>query len=726
MYAKVLIEYNNKQVDKTFTYKIPDYLTNLQKGMKVTVPFGIGSHTINGFVTDITDTYEGDYDIKEIIDVKDPELILNEELLAIGEYLKELTLCSTITAYQTMLPSSLKVKDQKSNYTKYITYVELVSEEKAQEFLNSNPVSKTQKFIIEDLLNKKRVLKTTYSSTALKVLITKGLVQIIKEQQYRLNYQNQVSEPLPLTEEQAKAVEQVEFATNNTYLLYGVTASGKTEVYMQLIAKALKNHQTAILLVPEITLTTQIVNRFYARFGNQVAILHSGLSDGEKYDEYLKILRGEVSIVIGARSAIFAPLKNIGIIIIDEEHSPSYKQETNPRYHALDIAKFRSKYHQAPLILGSATPTLESMARAEKGVYHFLSLTNRIGAAQMPSIELIDMRKELKNNRSIISKKLLNKMQTCLANHEQIILLLNRRGHSTTITCQNCGYIYKCPYCDITLTYHKSSNVLRCHYCGYSLIKKDTCPNCHEEGLIFLGTGTEKLEEEIQKLLPTSRIVRMDADTTQNKGTHQKIIDAFANHEYDILLGTQMISKGLDFPNVTLVGVINADASLNIPDFRSSETTYALLSQASGRAGRSNKKGQVYIQSYNPDNYTLKCVTNNNYLAFYRYEMQNRKLLSYPPYYYLTSLKVASKSYDLASSEINKVKKYLEEHLTATTIILGPTPAANFRVNNVYRFQIILKYKKEPNLLQTLQELDHLFLLNNQAFLEIDLNPVTL
>ncbi len=725
MYAKVLIEYNNKNIDKTFTYKIPENL-KLQKGMKVVVPFGKNSHTINGFVTDITDNYEEDYDLKEIISITDEELVLNSELLELGNYLKDITLCSTITAYQTMLPSSFKVKDKKANYNKYVNYIELVDESQAQKFLENPTKTPAQKRLVQTLLIQKRIPKTGLSLSPLRHLLEDNIVREYQEQKYRLTAAGPREMPKTLTPLQQQAVNAIKLNEEQTYLLYGVTASGKTEVYMHLIEKVLQNHQTAILLVPEITLTTQIVDRFYKRFSSQVAILHSGLSEGEKYDEYLKILRGEVSIVIGARSAIFAPLKNIGIIIIDEEHSLSYKQETTPRYHALDIAKFRSHHHHAPLLLGSATPTLESMARAEKGVYKLIPLTKRIGNATLPTVTIVDMRKELKTNKSFISRLLLSKIKTAIAKQEQIILLLNRRGHSTTISCQKCGYVYKCPHCDITLTYHKTSNVLRCHYCGYSIYKSDICPECHENSLNFLGTGTEKLEEELTRLLPNARLVRMDTDTTQNKGAHQKIIDSFANHEYDILLGTQMISKGLDFPNVTLVGVINADTTLNLPDFRSGETTFALLNQVAGRAGRSTKKGEVIIQSYNPDNYTLKCVAKNNYLANYRYEMHNRKLLSYPPYYYLTSVKVASKSYEVASQEISKVKNYLDHHLAKSTIILGPAPAANFRINNIYRFQIILKYKQEPALLKTLKELDELFTLNNQAYLEIDINPLTL
>lgn len=724
MYAKVLIEYNSKSVDKTFTYHIPSSLKNIKPGMKVLVPFN--NRLINGFVLEIDNNYNEEYELKDIARIVDAELVLNSELLAVGEFLHQQTLCSKITAYQTMLPSSLKVKDHHQNYHKYVTYIELVDEYQAYKYLEEIKNKPRQKAIIEQLLANKRLLKKDIASSSLKTLIQKNIVKEVEEQIYRLNPLINKHTSVKLTPKQEEIVNSIDLNSSDIYLIHGVTGSGKTEIYMSLIDKIINKGQSIILLVPEITLTTQMVNRFYERFGNQVAILHSALSNGEKYDEYLKILRDEVKIVIGARSAIFAPLKNLGLIIIDEEHSENYKQENTPRYHALDIAKFRSNYNQIPIILGSATPSLESMARARKGVYHLLELSERVGTSTLPKINIIDMTKELKKGNILFSEELLNKINNRLTLKEQIILLLNRRGYSTTINCSNCGFVYKCPHCDISLTYHKTSNNLRCHYCGYTVFKPTKCPNCHEDALTFLGTGTEKLEQQLKQKFPEARIVRMDTDTTQTKGSHQKIIDAFANHDYDILLGTQMISKGLDFPLVTLVGVINADTSLNIPDFRSNEKTFALLSQVAGRAGRSNKPGEVLIQTYNPQNYILECVANNNYLNFYNYEMKTRQILKYPPYYYLTSIKIASKDYQLCSAEITKVRKYLTTKLNPNTIVLGPTPAANFKINNVYRFQIILKYKREPQLLQTLKELDKIYILNKNANLEIDINPNTL
>ena len=724
MYAEVLIEYSAKAIDKTFTYLIPASLKNdLQVGMKVLVPFG--SKIINGFVTNIKDEYTSEYELKAIASIVDKYLVLNDEMLKLGAYLQSMTLCTKIAAYQTMLPSSLKVKEQKSNYSKYLIYLELNQDELTiNEYIISHPNRKKQIEALNILLKDHKVLKSSFSANIIKSLKEEDLIKETKEQIYRLNNQRVTEEKKLLSRDQQKALDSILFNEEKTYLLHGVTGSGKTEVYMQLIEKVVKMNKTAIMLVPEISLTTQIINNFYARFGQDVAIFHSALSDGEKYDEYLKILRGEVHIVIGTRSAIFTPLKNIGIIIIDEEHSDTYKQDSNPRYHAIDMAKFRSHYHHIPLVLGSATPSLETMARAKKGVYEYLSMPKRIGKSVLPKVAIIDMTEEMKKRNVILSSSLKDKIIDRLIKKEQVILLLNRRGYSTIITCKSCGYTFKCPHCDITLTYHKSSNNLRCHYCGYTVFKGDTCPECHEKSLADYGLGTEKLEQEINKLIPSAKTIRMDADTTRNKGSHEDIINRFKKYEYDILLGTQMISKGLNFPLVTLVGVINADATLNIPDFRSGERTFALLSQVAGRAGRSEIPGEVIIQTMNPDNYTLKCVANHDYEKFYKYEMENRHKLDYPPYYYLTSIKIASKDYELASKEITKVKNYLTSKLSKTSIILGPTTASMFKINNIYRFQIIIKYKQDSNLFNTLKELDEIYMSNLKVNIEIDNNPL--
>ncbi len=727
MYAKVLIEYEVKSLDHVFTYIIPDILRKkLCVGMKVKVPFG--NKLINGLVLEINEEYFDDYELKEVIEIVDEEFRFDEELLEIGKYLQNTTLCNLVTAYKTMLPTSLKIKEKKGNYNKYEKYISLnITKSETKDFLNKNKNSKKQCEVIKRLEAEGEVLSSLIPSYIIRALKAKKIIEVKEKQCYRLNNVLKTNSPsFSLSQEQQEVFSKIKGCLNEykTHLIYGVTASGKTEVYFRLIEEVLKMNKTAMVLVPEITLTSQMITRFYERFGDCVAIYHSGLSNGERNDEYLKIYRGEVKIVIGTRSSVFMPLKSLGIIIVDEEHSDNFKQDSNPRYNAIDIAKFRAKYHKIPLVLGSATPQLESMARAKKGIYELHTMKNRINMAKLPSVELIDMSNEIKKGNFIISEKLFNEIDEVLKRNEQVILLLNRRGHSSYIMCNNCGFTYKCKNCDITLTYHKTSNNLRCHYCGYTVFAGEECPECHNKSLTYYGLGTEKLEDFLNEKFPLANIVRMDVDTTNKKGSHEKILEDFKNHKYDILIGTQMISKGLDFPLVTLVGVINADTSLNIPDFRSSERTFSLLDQVAGRAGRSNLEGRVLIQTYNPDNYILNCVVNHDYEKFYDYETDIRKKLDYPPYYFLTSIKIISKDYEEASQEAKKVFIYLKKHLAKETIILGPTTALMFKQNNLYRFQIILKYKQDKNLRNVLTELNNLYKTNKKTYLEIDNNPL--
>ena len=723
MYANVIIEYGVKSLNKTFIYKVPDALKDkISVGMKVYVPFG--KTEVFGFVVDLKNNNDTEYDAKEIIRIDNEELVLNKELMDVGAYLSSITLCTLITAYQTMLPSSLKIKKQEHSYDLYDEYLVLTDKLKAMEYICKYPRRIAQIKTINNILEVGKLNKKEVSSEIVKALEDNNIVSIEKVSKYRINKDNNEAIKKTLTKEQESVYRSVLFNKHDTYLLYGVTGSGKTEVYIKWIEKCISEGKTAIMLVPEIGLTTQIAKRFYEAFGSDVAIFHSSLSEGEKYDEYLKILRGEVHVVVGTRSAVFVPLKNLGIIIIDEEDSSSYKQDNNPRYHARDIAIYRGKYNNIPVILGSATPTLESKARADKGVYKLLRLSSRVGNAKLPLIHVVDMEPEMKKRNMIFSEFLQNKIKEKLAKGEQIILLLNRRGFSTYITCSNCGFTYKCPSCDITLTYHKSTNNLICHYCGYQKKRDEMCPECHEASLNYYGLGTEKLEEKIKEFYPTARVVRMDQDTTRNKGMHERIINDFKDYKYDILLGTQMISKGLDFPKVTLVGVINADASLNIPDYRSSEVTYSLLSQVSGRAGRSNMPGEVVIQTFNPDHYVIECVKENNYDKFYLQEMQFRKNLKYPPYYYLVSIKVIGKNYEEIITNAKKAKKYLDDNLNKDTIILGPTTASVFKFNNEYRMQIIIKYKYDDKLMDVLKDLDNIFINNKECYLEIDFNPL--
>ena len=574
-----------------------------------------------------------------------------------------------------------------------------------------------------ELLNNEKILKKEYSLDIIKKLVNENIIKINKVNKYRINIDNNSFKKKELTLEQKEAVDKVEESFNKSeiFLLHGVTGSGKTEVYMELIEKVVKTGKCAILLVPEISLTHQIVSRFYSRFGSDVAIFHSALSDGEKYDEYHKILNGDAHIVVGTRSAIFVPFEKIGIIILDEEQSSNYKQDNNPRYHARDIALLRSEYHNCPVVLGSATPSLETMARAKKGVYTLLSLTKRIGKSVMPTTKIVDMQEEYKKRNMIISDYLDQKIREKLEANEQVLLMLNRRGFSTIVNCKNCGYTFKCPHCEISLTYHKTSNNLRCHYCGYTINNPDTCPSCMEKSLTNFGLGTEKLEEEINKRYNV-KTVRMDADTTSKKGSQDEIIAKIESEDVSIIVGTQMISKGFDFPKVTLAAIINADDSLNIPDFRSGENTFELITQTIGRAGRASDKSDAVIQTFNSDNKIIEYAKNNDYESLYNYEMNIRKILKYPPYFYITKILITSKDYNEASKEISKVKSYLDKKLT-NVIILGPTTAAMFKINNVYRFQIILKYKAYNLVKEHLKYLDDVYRLNSKINIEIDNNP---
>lgn len=718
--AKVLVELSSKNIDKTFDYIIPDsFSSKIKVGIRVKVPFA--NQALEGFVLEINE--KSNYgDLKKITDIVDQDIILNDEMLLLGKYMASITLSTLISCYQAMLPKALKAKNGVVVPIKMESYLILGAQ-------SDFKLNVKQNEIVNQVKVKGKILKkeaNLISNSSVKTLLKKKILIEIKEEVFRLNYEEEKRTKYSLTSLQQQAVDKVlaKKNTNTTFLIHGVTGSGKTEVYMEIIEKLLQEKKESIVLVPEISLTEQIVLRFKRRFNDSIAILHSRLSDGEKYDEWRRIASGSVKIVIGARSAIFAPLKNIGVIIIDEEHTDSYKQDSaNPKYNALDIAKWRSNYHKCPVVLGSATPTLETYARCKKKIYELIELKERVNHMKMPQTLIVDMNNEMKSRNGNFSKKLIENMEECFNRNEQVILLLNRRGYSSIVSCKNCGYTEKCPNCDITLTYHKSSNTLRCHYCGYGTKLNSICPNCHEEAISTLGVGTEKIEEHLNKIFPNKKVIRMDYDTTSKKGSHEKIIKSFSNLEYDILLGTQMVAKGLDFPNVTLVGVINADTSLNIPDFRSSETTFQLLCQVAGRSGRGEKAGKVIIQTFNPEHYAIRYAKEHDYLGFFTQEMSIRHKLGYPPYYYLTSIKVLSKSYEDSKNVSNMIASYLTKNLT-NTMVLGPSVASVFKMNNVYRFQIILKYKKEEKLYKVLNNLLEHYKTNQKVKIDIDFNPI--
>lgn len=718
--VEVLVEIKAKRIDQTFTYKVPSHLeSQIEIGKRVLVPFG--KQKLEGFVLKKESNKKVEYELKEIIEIIDDYPVINEEMLELGQYISKKTLSTLISAYQAMLPKALKAKKGFNVNKKIVTYLTILNK-------NYLPKNKSQAQILNLFIDDNKVLKkeaTDISASALKTLISHNVIEENRKEAYRINMSDITEEcNITLNEEQQKVVDIVNNSLNEfiPFLLYGVTGSGKTEVYMHIIKEVLKQNKEVIVLVPEISLTPQIVNLFKKRFGSKIAILHSRLNDGEKYDEWRKIEKKEVSIVIGARSAIFAPFTNLGLIIIDEEHTNTYKQENNPRYNAIDIALYRAKKYKIPVILGSATPQIESYTRSKQGIYKLLEITKRVNN-NLPKVELIDMKEEIKKGNKVISTSLYNAIKNRLEKKEQIILLLNRRGYSTIVTCHSCGYIDKCPNCDIPLTYHKKINKMKCHYCNYEKKVLTTCPECQKEDLWDLGIGTEKLEQIIKEMFNDAKIIRMDVDTTSLKGAHEKIINAFQNKEYDILIGTQMIAKGLDFPNVTLVGVVNGDATLNIPDFRSAERTFQLLNQVAGRAGRGNKIGNVIIQGFNINHYSIVTASHHDYISFYNQEMKLRKELVYPPFCNLALIKIIASDFAMANTEGQKIVKFLKNK-TNNTIILGPSTATIPKINNKYYLQIIIKYKKTEDIYRQLEYLNNHYKMNNKLNIEFCLNPL--
>lgn len=626
-----------------------------------------------------------------------------------------------------------KVKKVQPNMAKH----ELLS---AAEQLPTNAVN--QKKLLQYILaaqensfeSRDLALRAEVPRQTISALVKKGILSEISEDVYRDPYKHktfQRTNPLPLTVEQKKAIdpilESIETNVHKTFMLYGVTGSGKTEIYLQSIHEVIQTGKEAIVLVPEIALTPQMVERFKGRFGSDVAVLHSRLSIGEQYDEWRKIQKKEVKVVVGARSAVFAPFENLGIIIIDEEHETSYKQEEIPRYHARDVAIERAKFHQCPVVLGSATPSLESFARAQKGIYQLLTLSKRMNDKQLPAVSIVDMREEMRSgNRSMFSKELFDKLKDRLAKREQTVLFLNRRGHSTFLMCRDCGFVMQCPHCDITLTFHRYSNEMKCHYCGFHTEVPQVCPECDSSHIRYFGTGTQKVEEELSKLLPEARVVRMDVDTTGQKGAHERLLDRFQSGKADILLGTQMIAKGLDFPNITLVGVLSADTMLYLPDFRAAEKTFQLLTQVSGRAGRHELSGEVVIQTYSPEHYSIQLAGKQDYDRFYRQEMAMRKLGSYPPFYYLALITVQHENVMKVVSVTEKISAYIRSKISEEAILLGPVASPIPRINDRYRYQCLIKYKREPKLFPALKKvLEHYQgkLSRGGLSISIDVNP---
>ncbi|QCJ42008.1 primosomal protein N' [Bacillus sp. S3] len=799
--ASVIVDVPTKQTDRSFDYLIPEQWRGvIQPGMRVIVPFG--PRNIQGFVCELKAESEFKK-LREIIEPMDLEPVLNPELLELGSWLTENTLCFKIFSYQVMLPAALKAKYEKkvklaSKFTaadlplqlqpyfkhadslnwedalknnivpqlqreaakghlEALYYVKervkkrqrkyvrpAVTRDKLIEEMERMPVNaEKQRQILQYFSDnyqkievRKLVSDVQTSTSTVKSLIGKKLLTEFNMEVYRDPFEHRTFErtkPLPLTEAQQSAIgpilNAIEQDQHEVFLLYGVTGSGKTEIYLQSIQEVIEKGQEAIVLVPEISLTPQMVSRFKGRFGDLVAVLHSGLSAGEKYDEWRKIQRKEVKVAVGARSAIFAPFENIGIIIIDEEHETSYKQEEMPRYHAKDVAVERAITYNCPVVLGSATPSLESFARAQKKVYHLLSLPNRMNNQALPSVEIIDMREELREgNRSMFSRKLFELLKDRIEKKQQSVLFLNKRGHSSFVMCRDCGYVVNCPNCDISLTYHRVNEQMKCHYCGYENIVPKHCPECNSEYIRYFGTGTQKVEEELGKILPEARVIRMDVDTTGRKGSHERLLTDFKDGKADILLGTQMIAKGLDFPNITLVGVLSADTMLHLPDFRASEKTFQLLTQVSGRAGRHQLPGEVIIQTYTPEHYSIELAGHHDYDQFYQREMMMRKTHHYPPFYYLSLITVSHEELIKVVSATEKIVSYVRTQVSNMAVVLGPAASPIPRINNRYRYQCLIKYKREPNLTKTLKTILDQYQKDTKSGLQvsIDVNPFIL
>ena len=685
MVVGVLVDRTNLSVNKVYHYNY-----NLDKKIS------IGSRVLVDFNNKLSEALIVSFPketelkkLKEVIEVIDEESILTLELLKLGRFMEKKYFTSLMSCYQTMLPKPFKLGTQEKLQDKKITYY----------FLDKENVKLTvkQQEIVDYLKNKKLDRLENFSKAIIKALVNKNVLKEKKVLLSTIIEDKKDFKEISLSVKQQEIYNEIIKSKESKYLLYGVTGSGKTLIYLHLINHYLSEGKTALLLVPEISLTIQTMNFFKNYFKENIAILHSSLSDREKYNEYLKIKRKAVKVVIGVRSAIFAPLENLGVIIIDEEHSDTYNEYSkNPKYSTKDIAIFRSEYNNAKLVLASATPLVKDYYLAEKTKeYKLLKLLNKYNDLKL-NIKIID----LKENKTLsyFSKELKEKILEKLKNHEQVILFLNRKGYANYVMCASCGEVKKCPNCDISLTYYKNDNQLRCSYCEHSEKYVNFCDKCHEKDLNIMGVGTEKLEEELNTLFKDYKVLRMDMDTTRKKGSYEKIINDFKNHLYDILVGTQMIAKGLDFENVTLVGVINADQSLMIPSYNAIENTYSLLSQVSGRSGRSSKQGEVIIQTYNPDNYGILEVVNQDYESFYKKEIDIRKKLLYPPFSNMLTLKVKSINIDLVKEHIIKIYKYLKLNLEETTSILGPNILNIRKLDKKYECSITLKYNKDENL----------------------------
>ena len=749
MVAEIILNSNAKELNRVFDYNIPETMVyKAMVGSRVFVQFGNRKQLEEGFIIGIKESSE--FKLKSIEKIVN-ENGLTEEKVELAKWMARRYFCNISECIKLMLPPGTttkiienRIKEKNENFVTIIDEEVVESDIEENKFKSAKQV-RILKFLLDngetnmaDLL-----LFTDTTRDAVKALEKKNYITIEKKQVERNPFFHKVerqSKKLEFTEEQQNSYNEISDKMDKNkyeeYLIYGVTGSGKTEIYLQLIEKALNNNKTSIMLVPEISLTPQTVDRFIARFGEEnIAVLHSKLSIGERFDQWNKIKSGQAKIVIGARSAIFAPVQNLGIIIIDEEHDSSYKSESTPRYNAKDVARYLCYESNIPLVLGSATPDTGSLYRTMKKQSVLLRLNKRANNAKLPEIEVVDLREELsKKNKSMLSEKLQESIKENLENKKQTILFLNRRGFSTFVMCRDCGYTAKCKNCDITLTYHKSTNKLKCHYCGYETKVITKCPECGSENIRYFGTGTQKLESEINTLFPEAKTIRMDVDTVTKKNSHEKILTDFKENKADILIGTQMVVKGHHFPNVTLVGVIAADGSLNMNDYRANEITFQILTQVAGRAGRGEDAGKVIIQTYNPDNFTIECVKQQNDEMFYNTEMRLRKQLKYPPFCDIIVIGVSSKDEQITMKVAQSLHKYLKDRVENENIgimLYKALPAPIDKIKNKYRWRILIKCKFGEDIIDlmnnTMEKAQTIkYCKNGDANISIDVNPTNM
>ncbi|WP_294397521.1 primosomal protein N' [uncultured Clostridium sp.] len=727
LYAEVIINSEALEIDRPFTYKVPEEFNNeIKIGQIVKVPFGKGNKTSEGFILNLKNDDNIKFKTKNIaaILVKDP--VIDEDDINLIEFLREKTLCKYIDAFRLLIPVGI-MKGAKAKKKRVIV---LKNEDlsniknpdgykKIVEFFKTN----SGKYTKSELINEYSI-----SQYKLNKLIENEVLSIEEESVFRYNdrvYNKDSAKTLTI--EQENIVREYINSDDTMFLLKGVTGSGKTEVYMKLVERVLLEGKSAIILVPEIALTPQMIERFKGRFGVNVALFHSKLSDGERFDEWFRVKEGKAKVIVGARSAIFLPAKNLGLIIIDEEHENTYKSEQNPKYQTKEVAEYLSELKGCKVILGSATPSIETYYRALTGEMKLLELNSRVDNKPMPPMKVIDMRNELKGgNKSLFSRELFIAIQERLKRKEQIILFLNRRGFSTFVSCRSCGYVFKCDECDISMTYHKNG-LLICHYCGKTKREPRECPKCHSKYVKFFGAGTQRVEEEVKKYFNNVRILRMDVDTTRDKHSYERIYNTFKNGEADILIGTQMVSKGLDFKNVTLVGILAADMSINIPDYRAAERTFQIITQVAGRAGRGDKQGEVLIQTYTPQHYSLQYAVNYDYEGFYEKEFTVRAMMKYPPFGKLLLINGTSKKEELLKNFMHKITMMIKPLVESCLDIeiLGPIPCMISKVKENYRWQIVIKGEFDSYFSKNIKEIlyDENKNVYNDIRISMDINP---